>query len=385
MQKKRKIMLLAIVIVLVVLVIFMNLDTNKSPSSSNVNYSKNEYTVYNQGENILEYGDYAYFVDNYSNSIFRYDKQNSSTVQVAQSKNSIYNKLFVINNNLVFSTNSITYYISLNGDANSGYKKFVDGRVVYMNEDLFLYIKNMDGVNNLYVSSYNSETFSITNKMFYTLAQGYNINFLKQLGDELYFTSANSDGSASLFVVDLKNYKITLVVREFLEDDMVNTYLEFNDVAKIDNEIYYVLSTNELTTATKPNTRYYLYTRNIEYDYKEFVAQDVEPYLYNNPENKDEILYQQYTEYSVEPEWNADTPDWEKIIYGDVTRFFEIDNSKLMLEGAEFVDLDQDYSKYEIESVYRINGAFYVLLSNEDSSYSWYSCNEDGSNLHKII
>lgn len=385
MQKKRIIMLVAIVIVLVILVIFMNLDTNKSSSSNNVNYSKNEFPVYNQGGNILEYGDYAYFVDNYSNSIFRYNKQTSASMQIIKSEYSFGKKLFVINNNLVFSTNGITYYISLKGDANGEYKKFVDGRVVYMTEDMFLYIKNMNGVNNLYISSYNSETFSITNKMFYTLAQGYYINFLKQLDDELYFTSTNSDKSVSLFAVDLKNNKTTLVVREFLEDDMVNTYLEFNDVAKIDNEIYYVLSTNELTTATKPNTRYYLYSRNIAYDYKELADQDVEPYLYNNPENKDEILYQRYTEYSVEPIWSADVPDWKEFIYGDVTRFFAIDSSKLILDGVDFVNLGQDYSGYAIESVYRINGAFYVLLSNEDSNYSLYSCNEDGSNLHKII
>lgn len=384
MQMKRKIIVLTVIIVLLLIVVLTNLDTKSSPSSNSVTYSQNEFPVYNQGGNILEYGDYTYFVDKYSNSIYRFNRKNASTLKIVESENPFEEKLFIINNNLIFSTNYITYYVSLNGDSNGKYEKFIDGKVLYMTEDLYLYVKKTTSISYLYISSYDSKTLSSTNKMFYTLALGHNINFLKQLGDELYFTSTNSDDSASLFSIDLKNYKTTLIVREFLNDE-VNTYLKFNDVVKTDELIYYVLSTNELTTATKPNTRYYLYTRNIEYDYKEFSAEDVEPYLYADPKDENNVLYQRYTEYSVEPVWNEEVSDWKEFVYGDVTRFFEINNSTLTREGDKFVNLGQDYSNYELEYVYRLNGSLYVLISNESEMRSLYFCNEDGSNLSKII
>lgn len=385
MKAKKRIFLFVILLFLLVLIIAGNLKRSKLPTSDEgITYAKNEYTVYNQGESILEYGDFAYFVDNYSNSIYRFNKQNSSTEQIVTSSNAFEKKLFVINNNLIFATNNVTYYISLNDNKNREYKKFVDGKVMYITEDLCLYVKETESTSYLYISSYNSETFLTTNNIFYTLAKGYNINFLKQLGDELYFTSTNSDNSVSLFSVDLKQYKTTLIVREFLEENDGTVYLEFNDVAKNDSEIYYVLSTNEPTNYGLPHTRYYLYSRNIKYAYKEFVSDDVIPFLYTNPQDESEILYQRYVDYSVEPVWNGEVTDWKEFIYGDVTRFFEIDNSKLILDGKTLIDLNQDYEWYNVELVSRINGTFYVLLSDDDEIHSWYSCNEDGSNLHEI-
>lgn len=382
MQKKRKILLVVIIIALLVLIVATNVNTQTSPQSNQTNYSKNNYTVYNQGGNVLEYGDYTFFVDNNSKSIFSYDNKNSITTQIVKSQNSIYEKLYIINNNLIFSTNNITYFIPINGGE---YQKFVDGQTEYITEDLCIYVKESNAANYLYISSYDAETFRSTNQMFYTLAQGYNIKFLKQIDDELYFTSTNSDDSVSLFEVDLKNYQTTLVVREFLENNEVNTYLEFEDVEKTNSEFYYVLSRNELTTATLPNTRYYLYNRNIEYSYKELSREDVEPYLYKNSKNSDKILYQSYTEYSVEPVWNDEVTNWKEFVYGDVTRFFSIDNSKLILDGETFVELDKNYSEYEVKYALRMNDKYYILLSNDTGLYSWYSCSEDGSNLNKML
>lgn len=385
MQRKRKILLVVIVLILIALIFVSNVN-NKTPSQSNkTNYSKNKYTVYNQGGNILEYGDYTYFVDNNSNSIFRYDNQNFSATQIIKSSNGFYEKLYIINNNLIFSTNNITYYIPLDDNSTGQYKKFVEGKVVYITEDLYIYINESNSANYLCIVSYDAETFTNTNKMFYTLAQGYNIEFLKQIDDTIYFTSTNSDESASLFEVDLKNYQTTLVVREFLENNEVNTYLKFHDVIKTDSVFYYVLSRNELTTSTEPNTRYYLYNRNIEYSYKEFSDQDVVPYLYKNPENSADILYQSYTEYSDEPVWNAKITDWRAFVYGDVTRLFSIDNSKLILDGETFVDLGRDYSSYEVKYALRMNDKYYILLSNDTGFYTWYSCDEDGNNLIEML
>lgn len=385
MQKKRKILLVILIIILIALAVIMSLSAKPASQTSGTNYAKNKYTIYNQGGNVLEYGDYTFFVDNNSKSIFRYDNKNFSTMQIIKSNNSFYEKLFIINNNLIFSTNGITYYISLEDNSDNQYKKFVNGQIEYITEDLYIYVKEDNSANYLYISSYNSETFRGTNEMFYTLAQGYNIEFLKQIDDELYFTSTNSDDSVSLFEVDLKNYQTTLVVREFLEDNEVNTYLEFEDVEKTDSVYYYVLSRNELTTATLPNTRYYLYNRNIEYPYKEFSDQDVVPYLYKNSENSDDILYQSYTEYSVEPVWNVEVTNWKEFVYGDVTRFFSIDNSKLILDGEILVDLAQDFSEYEVKYALRMNDKYYILLSNDAGLYSWYSCSENGDNLSKIL
>lgn len=382
MQKKRKILLVVIIIALLVLIVATNVNTQISPQSTQTNYSKNNYTVYNQGGNVLEYGDYTFFVDNNSKSIFRYDNKNSITTQIVKSQNSIYEKLYIINNNLIFSTNNITYFIPING---GGYQKFVDGQTEYITEDLCVYLKESNTANYLYISSYDDETFRSTNQMFYTLAQGYNIKFLKKIDDELYFTSTNSDDSVSLFEVDLKNYQTTLVVREFLENNEVNTYLEFEDVEKTNSEFYYVLSRNELTTATLPNTRYYLYNRNIEYSYKELSREDVEPYLYKNSKDSDKILYQSYTEYSVDPVWNVEVTDWKEFVFGDVTRFFSIDSSKLILDGETFAELDKNYSEYEVKYALRMNDKYYILLSNDTGLYSWYSCSEDGSNLNKML
>lgn len=380
MRKKRIILLIVLLVVLIVLAIATSLSSKPASQTGGTNYTKNKYTIYNQGENVLEYGDYTFFVDNSSKSIFRYDNKNFTTTQIIKSKNSFYEKLFVINNNLIFSTDNITYYIPVDGGE---YKKFFDGRIEYITEDLYIYVKEDNSANYLYISSYDATTFRSTNQMFYTLAKGYNIKFLKQLENILYFTSTNSDDSVSLFEIDLKDYKTTLIVREFLEDNEINTYLEFEDVEKTDTEIYYVLSRNELTTATEPNTRYYLYTRNIEYAYKEFCVADVVPYLYKNSD--DEVLYQRYTEYSVEPVWNSEITNWEEFIYGDVTRFFEIDNSNLMLDDEKFITLSENYSGYKVKYVLRINGKYYILLSNDAGLYTWFSCNEDGSNLKEIL
>lgn len=383
MKRRRALIALLVLIIFLLVLIIIFLNRNNERDDSNVNdFQTNKGTVYNQGQSVLKYQDYIFLIDELANSIIRYDIQDNVSHLVAATQGYKFDDtMYIVNNKLVYSNNNVTYYSDADKLSRS---KFTDGRIVYINDDIYIYILQEEDLQYLYITSYDNTNFRKTNELFYNLAKGYQINYLKESGGLLFFTSINSDQSITLFTVDLKNSEVTLIAREtsYASDTSRGEIVE---AVRHGNDIYYIVAEYQKMTNGESLAGYDLMIRPIDAAFSEFVNSDIEPHLFVVD---DELYLGKYDSETSKYSWKttfSEVPldNWIDKIHGDISKYFKFKNSKLYFNEEELITLNNVYLDYTIAKVVYCDDAVYVLLE-KDSSYVWISCKMDGSEFTNI-
>lgn len=385
-MKKRKllIILLILLIMLLALVFYFLRDDTASKDTLNNDFKSNYGTVYNQGRNVLKYQNEVFWADNISNSIIRYNTETNDSKVIASFKNYALNEnMYIVNNNLIYSVDNTTYYMTLDTNNNA---KFTDGKVVYINDELYIYILQQDSLQYLYITSYDNKNFRRTNSIFYNLAKGYNLKFLRESDGLLFFSSVNSDKSTSLFSVDLTNRKINMIIREksYVTD---TSRAEISDVLRFGDDIYYTVSSIFQTTESEELSDYHdLYIKPINGLFSEQVRREIEPYLFID---KDKVFYGRLDEETNQYVWEAMFEDDEKLdnwierVNGDISKYYLLENSKLYFNDKELIDLGTSYSEYYLKHAEYCDDSIYFVIS-KDTSCAYFKVKLDGSELVKI-
>lgn len=390
MGKRRLLIIFAFSIILIIILLVFVTQRNYSPYDPETGkFEENITEVFNQGSDFLQYENDLYFVDRQTSSIIKYNtKDNVSRSIIRMSDYGIGDKLYIISNKLIFNVGNNTYYSDLDGQKVS---KFLSGNILYINDDVYIYILNDNSAQHLYITSYDNATFYRTNELFFNLANGYKIRYLKQIGDVLFFESRNTDNSLTLFSIDLKEFKTKIINnrQEIEKTDYV--YSEFADIAMSENNLYFSFSNIEKTTDGEEGViSNEIYFQELNYGVSDFLVSNVEKNLYivKNEDNL-EVVYEKYNEltqkyelYSVSNELVS--YNWEDVVFGETGKYFSYDNSIIYKENLEFIALNSEYFDYEIKSVRHYENYYYILLSNDLGSHVWFGCDEKGSELKKI-
>lgn len=385
-MKKRTlltILLFLLIIFLVFLLIFGREDTNEIDDPANVNFESNQGEVFNQGESVLKYQDNIFLIDNLSNSIVKYNTKNDNSSVISRFNNYSYNdNMYIVNNKLLYSINNLTYFMSLDTLKS---EKFTDGNLVYIDDEIYMYILQEDSLQYLYVTSYDGTSFRRTNDIFYNLAKGYKINYLKESNGLIFFSSVNSDDSTTLFSVNLENYEITLVAREtnYTTDTSRGVIV---DAVKFENDIYFTVANIFSTTETELISDYDLYVRPIDSTFSEFLRGNVDPYLLTID---NELIYGKFNSESDKYEWEILYEDgtfenWFKYVKGDISRYFTFEDLKLYFNGKELRTFEEIYSDFSISYATYCDEKIYILFENGSLAHVWFSFNVDGSEFNKI-
>lgn len=376
------------------------------PRIKNLNYQKeqeekiagekNIAKVFNQGENILRYADYTYIVDTEKNSIIRYfEKENVGKQIVYATDDTIGNQLFVMGNKLIFNVAKNTYYSNLDG---SDSKKLIDGNIVYMNDEVFVYILQDSSAQYVCITSYNNKNLTRTSDTF-NLAKGNEIGYIRECDKYLFFYSNNSNGTTSLFCVDLNNSKSYVLTSLPTEGDDVR--YEYTDIAKVGDMVYplratYQISRDHETYAT--NTLYMasidtIIWENYESDIKarRIFSNDKKLFVkgYDEDSKQYEWLYRTMNEdgdYVVEKTGVLDKNSnefWTNTLYGDLTYLFTLENGELKMDGMEFADLDDSYKDATLKYAGLFSDKVYFLV-NQNGKNIWLRFDSDGSNLKEF-
>lgn len=383
-MKKRTVLIL-IMLLLIVLIVFIfgflikNIESNDLENNA---FEENRGTVFNQGQSVLSYQDNIYLIDNLSSSIVRYNTETGSSYTVSKFNNYSFNdNMYIKNNNLIYSIDDATYFINLDTMKN---QKFMDGRLVYINDRIAMYVVQDFSLQNLYITSYDSSTFRKTNEVFYNLAKGYNINYLRESNGLIFFSSVNLDNSTSLFSVDLESFEVTLIVRDssYTSD---TTRGEIVDAVKCGDEIFYTIAKFVKTTNEEYISNYDLYSRPIDGAFTEIVRSDVMPNLITDNTG---LIYGKFNSELNKVEWNSldlesTIENWTENIQGDISRYFAFEDLKIYINGNELQKLEGDYIDYKINYAMYCDGYIYILLE-KDTSHVWYSSKADGSEFNKI-
>lgn len=391
MKKGRLIFFAIIIIAVLTLSIYVLLrkdnPNNESIMAQSSDFKGNTEQLVDFGANVIRYGKNVYFIDEKQNLLLKYNPEKNLTSIVCNFRNFKYGKRFFIrNNNLIFSYGNNTYYSDLDG---YGFSKMCNGEVVYINNDIYLYILHGDSRDELYITSYDNTTLKQTLEVSKNIAKGTTIEYLKSSDDEVFFTSKNLDNTISLFEVDIKNSKVSVINKRDGNASAKGHRLEYSNVIKTDELYYYIVDEIAETTNEDAYVSSSLYVASKEYYYSEFYDNNVGKYLAYNKKNKNEIIYQKYDENTKKYVWkNTGTvsntiSNWQSFLYGNVTSLFSINGTSIYENGYEFVDIGHDLSNYKISKVVRLRNGFYFMLENDNSS-EWYFCKENSSNVLKL-
>lgn len=383
MQKIKLQVIFKVVIALLILVFALAIFTG---GKANNNVVKTSKELVGQGNSTLRYGSEIYFIDKYSNSIIAYNNKTKDSFVIAKTSKNIKNKMYVINNNLIFATDDATYYISLLGEPYT-IQKLMDGEVSYINDDVMVYIDRSDTLNKLYIGSYDKASFRATTTIYYELARGYNIDFIKRIDDKLYFNSSNSDRSTSLFAVDLKANEVSFVAKQKFPQDANVISSKIVDV-EVDKDLFYyvqvVTSKDSLDATINTAT---LWKADSSQGYDKVEAEDTLPIIYKAPKSYGGIFYEVKKQEGGKYVWNDSAAvgkfNWLTFVYGDVTRFLKIVDGKITLSGIEDLAIDIE-DNLKLKYAIHFENKLYMLLTNEDVS-AWYEVKQDGTDLNKIF
>lgn len=386
-MKKRPFLIILLFILILLIILLLNIKTKKNDTEIIGNEKKfeaNTGVVYNQGSDVLKYKDMFYIIDNSSNSIIRYNDKTKYATIISKYQGYTYNdNMYIINNNLLYSIENTTYYMGLDTLRPT---KFTNGRVVYINDEIYIYLLKEDGYQNLYVTSYDNTTFKKTNEFFYRLGKGYEINYLNESDNLIFFSTVNSDKSTSLFSVDLEKKKVDLIIREssftseFSRGEIVHA-------VKNDDKIYYVVARYAYTTESESVSEYLLYEKVIGQNIYEFIKNDIEPYLIKD---KDSVIFGKFNLEENKYEWKtlfdegSKYESWMSVIQSDFSRYLTLENSVISFNGKQLSKLEEKYSDYSISYAKYCDGYILILLEDPDYSHVWFSCKRDGTDLRKI-
>lgn len=402
-MKRRTILLIALVTMLVLLGALLyvprkkNLDTQREKESV-LNGEKNVAKVYNQGENIISYNNYTFIVDTEKNSIIRYSEKENSGKQVIYATNEIIGKqLFIMGNKLIFNVAQNTYCSNLDG---SDSIKLIDGNIVYMNDDVFVYILQDTTAQYVCITSYSNSNLNRTNDTFFNLAKGNDIKFLKEYDKVLFFYSHNTNGTTTLFSVDLNNSKSNVLINLPTKGD-VERY-DFVDIAKIGDVVYPLQATYQISTDYETYASNTVYLANIDKVVWENYATNIKPLRvftdgkklfvkeYNSDTNQYEWFYRKYDpkndSYTEEKLGVLDKNSkeyWTNTLYGDLTDLFTLENGELKMDGLEFADLDDSYKDATLKYAGLFSDKVYFLV-NQNGRNIWLRFDSDGSNLKEF-
>lgn len=389
MNKRLLLIIFSIIIILaiILLVSFTQKDFNPYDIESD-NYLKNTESVLNQGSEFLKYDNNLYFINDRTKAIIKYNsKENIVTPIISLKGYDLGDKLHLISNKLIYTVGQNTYYSNLDG---TDTYKFASGRVVYINDDVYVYIVEKDSYQSLYVASYDSKTFMRTNDIFFNLANGYKIRYIKVIEDILFFESENTDRSLTLFSIDLKEYKSKVIARREMNTGDDYSQSKFSDVIQNDKSLYFIFSDISTTTYGESDTvDNSIYGQEVEFSISEFVANEVENRLYFAPTEEKELIYEKYNDETQKYDWYNESHtllsyEWEDIVEGDVKKYFEYKDSAITKDNEAFLSLDSAYAPYSLEIARYYYGEFYFMLSHESGSHIWFTCKRDGSELKKI-
>ena len=402
-MKRRTILLIALAVMIVLLGVLLyvprkkNLDAQKEKEEI-IAGEKNVAEVFNQGENILSYNGYTFIVEAEKNSIIRYSEKENQGKQIIYADDAtIGNQLFVMGNKLIFIVDENTYYSNLDG---SSLAKLIDGKIVYMNDNVMVYILQDVSAQYVCLASYNNKSLNRTTDLFFNIAKGNEIKFLKEYDETLFFYSYNTNETTTLFSVDLNKSESNVIVS--LPTQSNDTRYEYIDIAKIGNMIYplqaaYQKSTDHETYSS--NTLYVAYIDSIVW---ENYASNIIPRRvftdgkklfvkeYNTETKQYEWFYRKYDlkdgEYKEEKTGVLDQNSkeyWTNTLYGDLTDLFTLENGELKMDGLSFTTLENDYKNYTLKYAGLFSDKIYILI-NQNGKNIWFRFDNDGSNPKKI-
>ena len=402
-MKRRTILLIALAVMVVLLGVLLyvprkkNLDTQKEKESV-LNGEKNVAKVFNQGENIISYNNYTFIVDTERNSIIRYSEKENSGKQVIYATNEVIGKqLFIMGNKLIFNVAQNTYCSNLDG---SNSIKLIDGNIVYMNDEVFVYILQDTTAQYVCITSYSNSNLSRTNDTFFNLAKGNDIKFLKEYDKVLFFYSHNTNETTTLFSVDLNNSKSNVLINLPTKGD--DERYDFVDIAKIEDIVYPLQATYQISTDHETYSSNTVYLAYIDKVVWENYATNIKPLRvftdgkklfakeYSRDTNQYEWFYRKYDpKDDIYVEEKLDVLDknskeyWPNVLYGDLTELFTLENGELKMDGLSFTTLENDYKNSTLKYAGLFSDKVYVLI-NQSGKNIWLRFDNDGSNPKKI-
>ncbi|MBQ9314194.1 MAG: hypothetical protein IJ220_04220 [Clostridia bacterium] len=389
---RKKLIIIAFFIIIALVILLIILGKTNSMDRGNIHFAKqsefksNSEKLVDYGNVVMKYGNDIFILDKLSNSIIKHNTKDGTNSTVIHFENANYSEHFFIRSNqLIFSYDNATYYSDLNGN---NIKKFTNGEIVYIDDDVYILISHKTSRDELYIVSYNNKTFRTTMELSHNIANAKTIQYLKSDGEMVYFTSINSNGKLSILEVDVKNSISKIITQMSKDSEYANTSYEISDILKDNEYYYYVVNEMTFTTYEEKILNYsYIYQRNVSENYEEIMAEDVGPYLKYHPKEKDTVLYEQYLE-SGDMIWQnmlheETTYSWKELAYGDVTNYFSLENSSVYRDKEKLADLGMDVSEYTLKNVIRLDDGYYFMIDNE-YNHIWYHCGENGDNLVKI-
>jgi len=389
--RKKKLIILAFLLFVILVALIIVLGTTKNMDRGNVNFLKdaefqqNTKKLIEPDDVLLKYGNDVYILDEKSNSIIKYASNTGISSFIINLGSDSYKKLFVRSNHLIFSSTNATYYSDLNGN---NILKLTNGEVVYINDDIYLFVNHATSRDELYIISYNNKTFKSTTNLSNMIATGKRIKYLKADGNSIYFTSVNSQNDLIVFEVNIKDSNVRIITKRSAYDESENMTYQLSDILKDDENYFYVVEELISTTNEQGLLNYrYLYRRSINDSNEEIMDENVGPYLVWNAK-KSSIMYE-IIEESGNRVWQelgkfeTSNDTWEQLKNGDVTEYFSIDGTTIHKENTMLVDLNMDLSDYQIVKVICIEGEYYFSIANEINQY-WYHCDLEGNHLVKI-
>lgn len=403
-MKRRNFLFIALAVIIVLMWALIYLPKKKSfdekkSAEKMVAGEKNVAEVFNQGENVVVYNGYTFIVDKTTNSIIRYsEKDDVGSRVVYTASGSIGNQLFIMGNRLIFTVGEDTYSSDLDGK-NS--KKITDGNIVYMDNDVFVYILQDVTAQYVCITSYNNKNLEKTSDMIFNIAKGNEITYLKRDDRILFFNSYNTNGTTTLFSVDLDKSQSKVLINTSTEND-IERY-EYVDVVKIGNILYSLQATYQLSTDYETYSTNTLYRTYIDTIITTWAEQGLKP---SNRifADKEKLFTKVYNEDIEQYEWvsvSLDESDdfvtqkagvldesskeyWTNILHGDLTDLFILDDRNLKMDGLAFATLDDDYKNFSLKYVWFFSNKIYVLI-NQNGKSVWFSFNDDGSNMKKVF
>lgn len=403
-MKRRNFLFIALAVIIVLMWALIYLPNKKSfdekkSAEKMAAGEKNVAEVFNQGENVVVYNGYTFIVDKTANSIIRYsEKDDVGSRVVYTASGSIGNQLFIMGNRLIFTVGEDTYSSDLDGK-NS--KKITDGNIVYMDNDVFVYILQDVTAQYVCITSYNNKNLEKTSDMIFNIAKGNEITYLKRDDRILFFNSYNTNGTTTLFSVDLDKSQSKILINTSTEND-IERY-EYVDVVKIGNILYSLQATYQLSTDYETYSTNTLYRTYIDTIITTWAEQGLKP---SNRifADKEKLFTKVYNEDIDQYEWvsvSLDESDdfvtqkagvldesskeyWTNILYGDLTDLFILEDRNLKMDGLAFATLDDDYKNFSLKYVGLFSNKIYVLI-NQNGKSVWFSFNDDGSNMKKVF
>lgn len=403
-MKRRTILLIALALIIVLLCVLLYIPRKKNYDEEKereliLNGEKNVAEVFNQGENILCYNGYTFIVDKEKNSIIKYSEKDSVGTQIIHSvQETIGNQIFIMGNRLIFNRGNSTYSSDLNGK-NS--KKVTEGNIVYMDDNVFVYI--LQDVSSQYVciTSYNNKNLERTTDMLFNIAKGNEINYLKRQDKILFFYSYNTNGTTTVFSVDLDKSESKVLINSTTQNE--DERYEYVDVAKIGNILYSLQATYQFSTDHETYSTNAIYTTYIDTIVTECCMRNTKPAMRIFTDGK-KLFTKEYNSDTKQYDWvygsfddngdfvtekvsildkNSKEYYWTNILYGDLTELFTLENGELKLNGSPFTTLTIDSKNLALKYAGLFSEKVYVLI-NQSGKNIWFRFDKDGSNPKKI-